>query len=93
MPAFLNRVEARGSLRKVNDPDVLVFPQQPPDQRGAMRVGPVSYHRHLSKAPLHLLEVPDEGGRVKPLVSPEELPAVLGDGAVHGLEEGALQMA
>ena len=31
---------------------------------------------------LHLLETPDEGGRVKALVRPEKLPAVLGDGPV-----------
>ena len=70
-PAFLDRVEVRGSLREVNDPDVLVLPQQFLDGFCAVRGGSVRHHRHLPEAPLHLLEVSDEGGRVKALVRPE----------------------
>ena len=49
----------------------------------AVRGGSVRHHRHLPEVPLHLLEVSDEGGRVKALMCSEELPAVLGDGHVH----------
>ena len=45
--------------------------------------GPVHYRHYLSKMPLHRLEILDKGRRVEPIVCPKELPAVLGDGAVH----------
>ena len=60
-----------------------VLPQQPPDQSGSVRGRPVHYHHNLPEVPLHLLEMSNECGRIKPLVRPEELPPVLGDGTVH----------
>ena len=47
---------------------------------------------HLPEVPLHLPEVCDEGGCVKPLTRPEELPAVLGDGPVHHAGLGAYEL-